>query len=113
MSHKFKNIELYIAGGLKVKSVKYSCLESWQAKEAKFSSSANYQSKKKTHFVPVLGCGINIPFKNSWFVRGEYNFEFPVKLSLQPAETQQRHKFGCERIKHNVHNIRVGIGKMF
>ncbi len=113
ISHKFGGIELYITGGIKVKNVKYSCVDVAQFSTVRYTHNMNYQSKKQTHMTPVLGCGIKFPFKDSCFMRLEYTFEFPVKLKLSLAEDQDGRKFGSERVKHNVHSMKLGIGTMF
>ncbi len=110
--HKFSNVEFYVTAGLKTKNIKYRTFLT--SSDSKSVTDSPTQSKKKTHITPIIGCGVNIPFKDSWFMRSEYRFEFPNNLSFK---TIKRAPFnwhvGCKSIKHNVHQIRIGIGRMF
>ena len=119
LSHNFKNIEFYATAGVKLKNIKYTCIE--QIEEGTYNplTKNSMQSKSKTHFVPVLGIGINIPLKEVWFARCEYTFDFPYKVSLNIKERQtngvvlgvQKYSHGCKTIKHYTHNIRIGFGR--
>ncbi|MBQ8651036.1 MAG: hypothetical protein IJ481_00720 [Alphaproteobacteria bacterium] len=113
MYHKFSNAEFYVIAGLKTKNIKYRTFLTISDSES--VTDQHKQSKKKTHITPVIGCGFNIPFKDSWFVRSEYKFEFPSKLSLKTIKPfpHKNWQIGCKSIKHNVHHIRIGIGRMF
>ena len=102
--------------------MKYNFIKQTDETNENYLSQPTLQSKKKTHITPVLGCGLNIPFKDRWFARCEYMFEFPCKCSpnvkvktiLENAfGPQMRNTIGCKAIKNNVHNIRLGVGKYF
>ena len=116
ISHKFKNVEVYIAAGLKVKNMKYICSEEAKANKWTMTHSIK-QNPSKTHFIPVICCGINIPFKDTWFARCEYTFDFPKKISLEVEPYQFTgaggSSNGCKTIKHHTHTVRFGVGKMF
>ena len=121
VSHKFNSIDAYIVGGVAVKNIKYTSMRAILSEHFEIFDSYNLMAiKKKTHITPVIGCGANIPFNESWFVRCEYTFEFPVKVSLSPGKVagggisgRQYVTYGNHKINHKIHNVRFGIGRMF
>ncbi len=114
----FSYIDLYITGGISIKNMKYTeTCTNFKSSNAPYDQILYKAAKKKIHIMPIIGCGVKIPITSEWFSRLEYTFEFQTKLSLTPKYHGYTSDFGhsvylgSKYIKHNIHSIRLGIGK--
>ncbi len=117
--HRFKNLEAYLTTGIKVKYKKYRSFLR-MATPLDYDVAYELDYTRKYHFTPMIGFGGNLYLCDSWFIRGEYNFEFPCKKSMGTKQLgasidnpESIPYTGCKAIKYHSHNIRFGIGRMF
>lgn len=111
-SFKYNIADFKFIIGLKAKTNIYK----WQ-KELPFNNPFmiyRYSNSQKTKVVPILGCSAEIPFKDNWYARCEYLFDFPFTMSTtyyKDTSSDLAQINGCKNVKHRVHCVKFGIVK--